>query len=133
MTFNMMVLILVSAIAFPTSSAWVHTARTSPLITTATTSKYSDLRFSSRVSGFGGQVVLLGPSSTDDNNNNLLQMKKGKSSVPPMMRKQYERQKEMMEMRRQMIENSKPGPDGLPIFNLFVRSKRVKVCINANW
>jgi hypothetical protein len=54
-------------------------------------------------------------------------MKKGKANVPPQMRSQYNRQKEMMAQRDAMIAASKPGPDGLPVFNLFVRSARANV------
>jgi hypothetical protein len=58
-------------------------------------------------------------------------MKKGKENVPPAMRSQYRRQKEMSKMREQMIEAQKPGPDGLPVFNLFVRTKRANVSVST--
>jgi len=64
---------------------------------------------------------------TLDHSRPVLEMKKGKSNVPPMMRKQYDKQKELVEMRKQMIAASKPGSDGLPVFNLFVRSKKQKM------
>jgi hypothetical protein len=54
-------------------------------------------------------------------------MKKGKANVPPQMRSQYAKQQEMMAMREQMIAATKPGSDGLPVFNLFVRTKRANV------
>jgi hypothetical protein len=54
-------------------------------------------------------------------------MKKGKPNVPPQMRGQYKQQQEMARMQRQMIEASRPGADGLPVFNLFVRTKRQNV------
>ena len=54
-------------------------------------------------------------------------MKKGKANVPPQMRGNYKRQKEMNEMQQQMMNASKPGSDGLPVFNLFVRTKKQKV------
>jgi hypothetical protein len=74
------------------------------------------------VSAFGGKVLVTGTS-----NGACLEMKKGKANVPPQMRSQYNRQKEMMAQRDAMIAASKPGPDGLPVFNLFVRSARANV------
>lgn len=71
----------------------------------------------SMASSFGGSVV----ASSVQNGANL-EMKKGKANVPPQMRGQYKRQREMADMQRQMIESSTPGADGLPVFNLFVRS-----------
>ena len=43
------------------------------------------------------------------------------------MRGQYKRQQEMAQMREQMISASQPGADGLPVFNLFVRTKKANV------
>ena len=74
------------------------------------------------VSAFGGKVLVTGTS-----NGASLEMKKGKDNVPPQMRAQYTRQKEMMQQRDAMIAASKPGADGLPVFNLFVRSPRANV------
>lgn len=54
-------------------------------------------------------------------------MKKGKANVPPQMRSQYKRQQEMAEMRDQMMDAQKPGADGLPVFNLFVRTQRANM------
>ena len=54
-------------------------------------------------------------------------MKKGKANVPPMMRSQYKRQQEIQSMREQMLSAQRPGPDGLPVFNLFVRTKRANM------
>jgi hypothetical protein len=54
-------------------------------------------------------------------------MKKGKPNVPPQMRSQYKKQQEMQALRQQMIQASTPGSDGLPVFNLFVRTKRANV------
>jgi hypothetical protein len=54
-------------------------------------------------------------------------MKKGKDNLPPQMRSQYKKQKEMMAMREEMIAAQKPGQDGLPVFNLFVRTKKANV------
>ena len=72
----------------------------------------------SAVSSFGGSVLI--SSAT---NGATLEMKKGKANVPPQMRGQYKKQQEMAQMRQQMIESSQPGDDGLPVFNLFVRTK----------
>jgi len=56
-----------------------------------------------------------------------MEMKKGKANVPPQMRGQYQRQREMNEMQQQMMAASKPGADGFPVFNLFVRTKTQKI------
>merc|ERR1719319_2130251 len=56
----------------------------------------------------------------------FLEMGKGKG-VPAQMRGNYKRAKEMSSMREQMMAATKPGADGLPVFNLFVRSKKAKV------
>merc|ERR1711933_226415 len=37
------------------------------------------------------------------------------------------RQREMNEMQQQMMAASKPGADGFPVFNLFVRTKTQKI------
>jgi hypothetical protein len=79
----------------------------------------------SAVSSFGGTVLLLDRPTTVPTT--MLTMKKGKANVPPQMRSQYAKQQEMMAQREQMIAASKPGPDGLPVFNLFVRTKRANV------
>lgn len=56
-----------------------------------------------------------------------MEMKKGKANVPPAMRGQYQRQQEMQSMREDMEAASKPGKDGLPVFNLFVRTPRANM------
>jgi hypothetical protein len=84
----------------------------------------------SSVSGFGGSVLLSPQTSTVNVNAGAstgMVMKKGKSKVPQQMRATYEKQKEMAGMRAQMDAASKPGEDGLPIFNLFVRTKAKNV------
>mmetsp|Transcript_1059 Transcript_1059/g.2924 ORF Transcript_1059/g.2924 Transcript_1059/m.2924 type:complete len:211 (+) Transcript_1059:101-733(+) len=82
----------------------------------------------SAVSSFGGNVLITGrEASVTMPGSSSLVMKKGKSNVPPNMRGQYARQKEMAAMRDQMIAASKPGDDGFPVFNLFVRTKRANV------
>jgi hypothetical protein len=83
---------------------------------------------SSMSSSFGGSVLITGKNSVaSPNGRSNIDMKKGKENVPPAMRSQYRRQKEMSKMREQMIQAQKPGPDGLPVFNLFVRTKRANV------
>jgi len=56
-----------------------------------------------------------------------MEMKKGKPNLPPQMRGQYKRQKEMSAQQQAMMAASKPGEDGLPVFNLFVRTKSQKI------
>jgi hypothetical protein len=56
-----------------------------------------------------------------------IEMKKGKANVPPQMRGQYKKQQELAQMQREMMEASRPGADGLPVFNLYVRTKRQNV------
>ena len=57
-------------------------------------------------------------------------MKKGKPNVPVNMRGNYKKMQEMNSMREQMIQASTPGQDGMPVFNLYVRSKRANVSIS---
>lgn len=84
---------------------------------------------SSMISSFGGKVLVLESSNTSVSYGSgaSIEMKKGKSNVPITMRAQYERSKEMAKMREEMEANQRPGPDGLPVFNLFVRTKRANV------
>jgi len=56
-----------------------------------------------------------------------MSMKKGKANVPPQMRGQYKRQAEMNEQQQAMMAASRPGEDGFPVFNLFVRTKTKKI------
>ena len=93
------------------------------LLLTLLTSTYA---FSSLVSGFGGNVLVSGV-----NNGNLMEMKKGKA-VPPQMRSQYKRQQELQIQREQMIASTQPGDDNLPVFNLFVRTKRANLVSYQN-
>lgn len=76
------------------------------------------------VSGFHGAVVMHRMSSSSSTS---LTMKKGKSNVPMQMRGQYKKAQEMSQMRKEMMAASQAGDDGLPVFNLFVRSKRGNV------
>jgi hypothetical protein len=78
----------------------------------------------SRVSGFGGNVLISGAVNTAS-----LEMKKGKANMAPQMRSQYEKQKEMAAQRKEMLAATKQGPDGLPVFNLFVRTPRANVSL----
>lgn len=73
-------------------------------------------------SSFGGRML----SSTIQNGARM-EMKKGKANVPPQMRGQYKKQQEMAKMQRQVMEASRPGADGLPVFNLYVRTKKQNV------
>jgi hypothetical protein len=83
---------------------------------------------SSMSSAFGGSVLITGKDSVATAGNGAsIEMKKGKDNVPPAMRSQYKRQREMSTMREQMMDAQKPGPDGLPVFNLYVRSPRANV------
>ena len=77
-------------------------------------------------SSFGGSVLVTGKVSSD-NHGPIIEMKKGKDNVPASMRAQYKRQKEMSKMREEMMAAQKPGADGLPVFNLYVRTKRANV------
>jgi hypothetical protein len=95
-----------------------------------TTQQHTLQSASSRVSSFGGSVVVWAPSSaasSEAGGSRFLDMKKGKPNVPPQMRSQYKKQQEMQALRQQMIQSSTPGSDGLPVFNLFVRTKRANV------
>ena len=68
------------------------------------------------------------PTVVPQNGANMV-MKKGKANVPPQMRGQYKKQQEMRQMQQQMSAASKVGDDGLPVFNLFVRTKRQNVSL----
>jgi hypothetical protein len=81
----------------------------------------------SSVSAFGGKVLVSGAANAV-----MLQMKKGKLNIPPQMRSQYAKQKEMSAMREQMIAATKQGPDGLPVFNLYVRTPRANVSLTCH-
>ena len=84
----------------------------------------------SAVSSFGGSVLITGtaaPPPKHQQQHQQLVMKKGKANVPPNMRSQYKKQQEMAQMQKQMINAQKAGEDGLPVFNLFVRTKRANV------
>jgi hypothetical protein len=94
------------------------------LVSPTITSAFSVAGPSSMASSFGGQVLVSGIS----NGACMIEMKmKGKAQVPQQMRGQYKKAQEMRQMRDQMLANSRPGPDGLPVFNLFVRTKKANV------
>jgi len=60
-------------------------------------------------------------------NGSNMEMKKGKPNVPTNMRGQFKQQQETAAQQRQMMDAQKPGADGFPVFNLFVRTKRQNV------
>jgi hypothetical protein len=96
----------------------------SSLLTTLFLLASANAYVGSRVSGFGGNVLISGAVNTA-----YLEMKKGKANMAPQMRSQYEKQKEMAAMRKEMLAATKQGPDGLPVFNLFVRTPRANVSL----
>ena len=61
-------------------------------------------------------------ASRSTTNGATLEMKKGKPNVPANMRSQYARAQEMESYRQQMMDSQKMGSDGLPVFNLYVRT-----------
>jgi hypothetical protein len=75
-------------------------------------------------SAFGGNVLA---NTGGIQNAHSMEMKKSKPNLPPQMRGQYKQQKEMALQRKQMDEASKVGDDGLPVFNLFVRTKKANM------
>ena len=79
-------------------------------------------------SSFGGTA--LSPARTVQNGATM-EMKKGKPNVPVQMRGQYKRQQEMAAMQREIVAASKPSDDGLPVFNLFVRTKKQNVSFSV--
>jgi len=81
----------------------------------------------SRISSFGGSVLVAGKAQVSHHQQSTLEMKKGKENVPQQMRGQYKRQQEMSQMRQQMEASQKYGADGLPVFNLFVRTSRANL------
>jgi hypothetical protein len=88
----------------------------------------------SMVSSFGGTVLLTqrpmaSPSAIAGSS---ITMKKGKANVPPQMRGQYAKMKQMAALREQLVAASTPGSDGLPVFNLFVRTQKKNVsCVSC--
>lgn len=81
-----------------------------------------------RASHFVGRSVSHTSPTTSTKNNNCnaakatLEMKKGKANVSRGMGGQYKRAQEMEGYRQQMMDSQKMGPDGLPVFNLYVRT-----------
>merc|ERR1712157_122386 len=78
------------------------------------------------------QHVILMPRNnknqrSSSSSKSYLEMKKGKSNVPVNMRGNYKKMQEMQSMREQMVAASTPGSDGMPVFNLYVRTKRANV------
>jgi hypothetical protein len=75
-------------------------------------------------SAFGGSVLT---NTGGIQNAHSMEMKKSKPNLPPQMRGQYKQQKEMALMRKEMDAATKVGNDGLPVFNLYVRTKTANV------
>jgi len=86
----------------------------------ASVNAYTTPLVGTSVSAFGGRVLLTGNDAASGASATLT-MKKG-ANVPPQMRANYKRQKEVSQMRQEMEAAQQPGSDGLPVFNLFVRS-----------
>ena len=103
------------------------------VVVSVSVSAWTPTTTGSSVSSFGGSVLVWADrqASSDVVSSGLprssLTMKKGKPNVPPQMRGMYAKQQEMAAMREQMLTASTPGPDGLPVFNLFVRTKKANV------
>ena len=85
---------------------------------------YTTFTLPQRSSYFVGSSVSHHDVSTVNNKatHATLTMKKGKANVPPQMRSQYTRAQEMESYRRQMVDSQSYGNDGLPVFNLYVRT-----------
>lgn len=100
----------------------IRSASTAIILTLlATIHSYSVLP--QRSSHFVGRSVSHNePAAPINHRHASLTMKKGKANVPPQMRSQYARAQEMESYRRQMIEAQTVGKDGLPVFNLYVRT-----------
>jgi len=79
----------------------------------------------STFTGAGASGLLYNPRNSCprySSTRGTLEMKKGKDGVPIQMRGNYVKQKQMMEARDAMMAAQNPK-DGVPVFNLFVRSK----------
>lgn len=76
-----------------------------------------------RASYFAGRNVCSSGPTAARGSGATLEMKKGKANVSPQMRQQYKRAQEMEAYRKQMAESQMMGADGLPVFNLFVRTQ----------
>ncbi|KAL7529063.1 hypothetical protein ACHAXR_002777 [Thalassiosira sp. AJA248-18] len=95
------------------------------LLTLAATTTHGYSVLPQRASHFVGRSVQHTTAAPTNNNNGAratLEMKKGKANVSPQMRQQYKRAQEMESYRQQMQDSQMMGPDGLPVFNLFVRT-----------
>ncbi len=95
-----------------------------------------------RASYFVGRDVLASTSRGTTRACTTIEMKKGKANIPSHMRSQYARAQEMEGMRKQMMESTTVGSDGMPIFNLYVRTSLKNVSssccsrsllIECNW
>ena len=108
-SYSSLFIVLAAAIALCSVDAWTAT---------------------SSASSFGGRSLTTSSSASKVvvvQNGSTMSMKKGKANVPINMRGNYKKQQEMNQMQREMMDNSKPGADGLPVFNLYVRTKTQKV------
>ena len=92
------------------------------LLTLLTTSITCYTTLPQRCSPFTGRSVYHEVIAPRTATKATLTMKKGKANVPPQMRSQYARAKEMEGYRKQMVESQTVGKDGLPVFNLYVRT-----------
>jgi len=103
------------------------------MTTTTTTMMISVSAYSilpQRASYFVGRDVLASATTSSAtrashaaaSTSSIIEMKKGKANIPSHMRSQYARAQEMEGMRKQMMESTTVGSDGMPIFNLFVRT-----------
>eukprot|EP00574_Skeletonema_japonicum_P009927 CAMPEP_0201718156 /NCGR_PEP_ID=MMETSP0593-20130828/3722_1 /ASSEMBLY_ACC=CAM_ASM_000672 /TAXON_ID=267983 /ORGANISM="Skeletonema japonicum, Strain CCMP2506" /LENGTH=214 /DNA_ID=CAMNT_0048208375 /DNA_START=45 /DNA_END=689 /DNA_ORIENTATION=- len=88
-----------------------------------TTAAYTLPQRSSHFVGHGVYHTTSTTSTTTRTTNSAtLEMKKGKPNVPSNMRSQYTRAQEMEGYRQQMMDSQRMGSDGLPVFNLYVRT-----------
>ena len=106
------------------------------LLVAGTTSAYTVVS-PQRSSHFVGHGVYhTSATSRTTTNGATLEMKKGKPNVPSNMRSQYARAQEMESYRQQMMDSQRMGSDGLPVFNLYVRTslKNVSAClVKCEW
>ncbi len=92
-----------------------------------TTAAYTLPQRSSHFVGHG--VYHTSSRTTPSTRSATLEMKKGKPNVPSNMRSQYTRAQEMESYRQQMMDSQRMGSDGLPVFNLYVRTSLKNVSV----
>ena len=118
----MMMMMMMRSFA-PIATAAILLAMTTTTTMMISVSAYSILP--QRASYFVGRDVLASATRASHaaaSTSSIIEMKKGKANIPSHMRSQYARAKEMEGMRKQMMESTTVGSDGMPIFNLFVRT-----------